>query len=109
MHVSSRIIDLTAILMLEMDTGQMVFFSNFQDLALVLRMFLFLFSYLPFTSSMIASNVKEQLSPAFVFELAKALYTPQAPPQPHAEPLQFDAANIGDQQKRERQNTAMGK
>lgn len=31
-----------------------------------------------------------------------ALYTPQAPPQPHAEPLQFDAANIGDQQKRER-------
>eukprot|EP00435_Cladocopium_sp_Y103_P029020 s2272_g7.t1 len=31
-----------------------------------------------------------------------ALYTPQAPPLPHAEPLQFDAANIGDQQKRER-------
>ena len=46
---------------------------------------------------MTASNIQEQPH-AFVFELAKALYTPQAPPQPHAEPLQFDAANVGDQQ-----------
>eukprot|EP00434_Breviolum_minutum_P019629 symbB.v1.2.017314.t1/scaffold1341.1/size124323/5 len=31
-----------------------------------------------------------------------AIFTPQIPPEPHAEPKQLDASTVGDQQKRER-------